>query len=357
MANDTTSLEQKLSMLIDQFNEMIYRTSGTSKYSSLIQYFTGIDRFGNSIIEPSVSTNGYVFFGRPKLNLSTSAIKNDRILSLLNTTDPSSINFAIRCLLDPIFANSSSITKEVYSSPLLNHNLPYIPLLTNTCKSVTGWPDPVLELETFEGGFFSETMSFAKGHDDLNRPVDLTLNFRDVMGDPLLFLFTIWFRWIHLATKGIVPPYYWYEEQGKICYSFSIYRFVTDTSGRFIKYWAKATGCILKSYPIGKYMDYDVSNRVITPGNDISIPVTCWVEYMDPIILKEFNMWMKRWNPSIESYDNLTQDEVPYYNFYGIPYIDTTTGTNELVWKVNRAELPEDPETFLIDFKKQIENL
>jgi len=334
----------KIEKLNDLLNEHIQKSIGNSKFNIFSSYLSGIDKVKNTLIESDVSRQGYVFIGRPVLNLRSSSLRQDRILALIDTISSNTVAFYIRCMLDPIFSNKIEISNIIEHSNLLNNQLPFIPLLTNTIKTMSGWPDPVLNTESTEGGFFSENFTFAKGFDDLRKSVTLTLNFRDIQGSPVLSLFTIWFRFIHLVTRGIVLAYNKYIEERKMCYSCSIYRFVLDTSGKYIKYWGKATGSFPLSYPIGGYLNYDVTSPISNFGNDISIPFMVNApEMMDPIILNDFNMWIKRFCPYIENYEVLTQDEQIYNNFKGIPFINISSGSNELEWRIDPEEKTQDP--------------
>lgn len=336
--------QDEISLLVDKLHEMIYRSTGNSKYNIYSNYLSGIDKTKNTTIESDVSRQGYVFIGRPVLNLRDSSLKQDRILSLINSLSSNTLSFGIRCWLDPIFSQRNKIATIIKGSNLIDDSLPFIPVLSNTLKTMSGWPDPVLNTESTEGGFFSENLTFAKGFDELRKSVTFNLSFRDLQGSPVLSLFTIWFRFIHLVTRGIVLAYNKYIEERKICYSCSIYRFVLDTSGRFIKYWGKATGCFPISYPMGGYLNYDIANPISNFGNNITIPFTVNMpEMMDPIILSDFNMWVKRFCSDVESMDILTQDEQVHNNFKGIPYIDTKSGTNELQWRIDKSLKVTDP--------------
>jgi hypothetical protein len=73
---------------------------------------------------------------------------------------------------------------------------------------------------------------------------------------------------------------------------------------------------------------------------------------MDPIILQEFNMVMKR---SYSAIDTSLMKTVPidaYYNYKGLPYIDIGGGKNEIIFRATEDEI-KDP---LDSLMKTLEN-
>jgi len=328
---------------LSSLTSLLYSSSGGSKHSSLIKQISGFDFIGNSIYMPNVESSGITFFTRPRLNLSTSSIRNDRVLSLLDSLDPNSVSFAIRCLLDTDFCNRPDIQPIVEKSPLINSSNPFIPILTNNLKNISGWPDVTIEIETTEGGYHSESIVYPKGSDDLNRTYNLNATFSDIQGSFILFLFFMWYRYLYLVTKGVVIQYPKDIENRRLGFTCSIYRFLLDTSKQFITKWAKATGTFITSVPIGAYFNYDKSNPFVLEGNNISIPfvVSGKIEYMDAIILQEFNKLVKRFCRNIEDnslYIKATSvNELMDFNHQCIPYINITDGFNELEWRYSSS--------------------
>jgi hypothetical protein len=352
----------QLKVLESKFEELMHNLAYGTKHSSLIRSMSGITS-GNIIHVPPISHRGFVFFGKPKLNLMPSNIKNDRILSCLNTTSPDSLAFAIRCMLDPIYASglyssdSQSIRSKIAKSPLIRTDLPFIPILTNLLDELSGWNDPSIETESTEGGFYSENMTTAKGGEDGTKTINLSAKFSDIQGSPIFILFMIWCRWIMLSMKGVVAPYYIYDEQNKISYSISIYRFRLDRSGRFITYWSRGCMCFPTSYPVTDKANYN-KEETLTLHKDITIPIVVnFPEYMDPITLLEFNMWIKRWCKGIEQYDILNHDELEYFRHLAVPYIDFTNGKKELQWRINPSLHRQNPEKEMEKLLDEIKSL
>ena len=85
---------------------------------------------------------GYVFFTRPQLKLTDENIKNYRPFYNLLTNKKSSIQNYIRNILDP----------RLKDCPIVDEKLAFIPILTNTVKTVSGWPDKVSPTFTSKEG-------------------------------------------------------------------------------------------------------------------------------------------------------------------------------------------------------------
>lgn len=332
------ALEAKLDKLKLSVGASLYTSTGSRQFATFQDSLYGFDNIRNTLYMPEMEGHGYTFITRPKLNLSSPSLRSDRILSMLDTLDPQVINFAIRAMLDTRFIGMNNIS--VSHSQFYNHLNPFMAILTNRLVSLNGWPDPTIDVETTEGGFFSESITYPKGHDQLTRNYDISATFSDVQGSIIHILFLMWTRWIHLANRGKVTAYIEDIENRRMCFTSSIYRFVMDPSNRYITKWAKATGCFPRSVPTGAYFNYDANASNVDVAMNLSIPLTVAgkVEYMDPIILKEFNMIIENRAPSIvrqtPAYGKLRM----LLNFRCLPYIDIVTGMNELQWMYDSDE-------------------
>ena len=87
---------------------------------------------------PNLDHYGLTFFTRPDLNLATPNIRQSRMLTDLLTENQKSIPRAVRCLLDP---SLQLRPRGAIECPLVDANLPFIPILTNSLISCSGWPD------------------------------------------------------------------------------------------------------------------------------------------------------------------------------------------------------------------------
>lgn len=345
----TVITETMVSRLFETVSDLVYRNIGAGDRNAQFQTITSkIDRFGKNMLLPNHEVVGLTFITRPKLNFTTQSLRQDPILSMLDTLDPVSFQFAIRCYLDTKFSrgkhsyNGTPIMRLAEQCPFFNSESPFIIPLSNCLMSMSGWPDPVIDTETTEGGFYSEDQTFAKGSDRLSRSYDLTLTFRDIQGGFIIALLYVWHRFIELVTRGEVTAYMEDIAARRLCYTCSIYRLVLDPSRQFVTKWAKATGCFPKSPPMGSFFNFGERESFITSTAQYSIPFTVnKVEYMNPLILRDFNTISKRYSQGLQNLssnrDAMQRTPVsPDYNFTGIPFIDLDSGSNRLdFWAYN----------------------
>lgn len=333
-----TELDEQADNLRSAIGSALYSNIGSSQFTTFQDAIRGLDSIRNTLYMPEMEGHGFTFITRPKLNLSTPSIRSDRILSLLDTLDPQTVAFTVRAMLDTKLKSlyNISINKSQYFNPVN----PFISILSNRLITLNGWPDPTLDVETTEGGFFSESITYPKGHDQLTRNYDISATFSDMQGSVIHILFVMWLRWIHLATRGRVTAYMEDIEARRMCFTSSIYRFVMDPSNRYITKWAKATGCFPRSVPTGAYFNYDANASNVDVAMNLAIPFTVSgkVEYMDPIILKEFNMLMDKMSPATKNHNPATGSLRMALNFKCLPYIDLTSGSNELTWRYDGSD-------------------
>ena len=126
-----------------------------------------------------------------------------------------------------------------------------------------------------------------------------------------------------------------------------------DRTNRYIVRWAKCTGCYPVSPPSGVAFNMNEGEPVIAAASDINVPFKAnRIEYDDPVILKEFNMLVRRYNPNDAGDDGTTLNNggitafahnVAQNNFAGIPYIRLSPyqGKYELVWVRRKGKAGE----------------
>ena len=346
--------EPLIANLLQASTEASYRYAGLGSFGSTFQTFmSSFDRYGNNPLPPNNEVVGLTFFTRPKLCLATANLKQDRVMSVLNTVDPLRFEFSIRAYLDMKFARSKLYSSLANQSPFINNQSPFIVPLSNSLRNLSGFPDFFLDTETTQGGFFGEDQTIATGSDFNMRSYDFSATFQDVQGGYIMSLFVFWIRYIALVRLGQMIAYPEDVLAQRLNYTCSIYRLVLDPSRRVITKFAKATGCYPKSLPIGAAFDIPDRENYIHATQQFTVPFQCSgaVEYMDPIILVEFNKLIQDWNggqlPSslaatnTETTTGSARIKAPvsaFMNFRGIPEIDIVSGANEL----NFWALPEE---------------
>ena len=168
--------------------------------------FAKLNRFGTRFVMDNYLRTGYTFITRPELNLTDYNLKQDRIMNLLNTMDPSTIKFAIRAYLDTRFMRKHINT--VVHCPYIDYRNPFFTILTNNLVSFSGGPQYTLETATEEPGYFGESQSVVIGSDSYYKPFDLNLEFVDPIGGPIDAIIKFWTRYCELVTqKGVMIMY------------------------------------------------------------------------------------------------------------------------------------------------------
>lgn len=345
--------------------ESSFRNSGAGSFTSMWQtILSRIDRFGYNPMPPNHEVAGLTFITKPKLNLMTSSLRQDRIMTTLDTVDPISLPFSIRCYLDSRLSQGNFQGGQAYKDfaakcPFFNSDLPFIIPLTNCLQSITGFPDFNIDVESMEGGFFGEDQTFAAGSDMNKKSFDLSLTFRDIQGGYIMALFIYWTRYIALVKLGLMLAYPEDIYERRINYTCSIYRLILDPSRRYVVKWAKATGCFPKSVPIGNIFNIAERENYLHASSQFTIPFQAnKVEYMDPINFREFNSIITKYAGTNWAANRSVSPVAANSNFAGIPHINTKPGgLNELQFWCLPEELADPFQTTLSSIKNQVGSL
>jgi len=297
-------------------------------------------------LQKNSDTRGLVFFTRPQLNLTTKNIIRVRHLFPLLNKNEKSIHRFVRCTLDPrlqLDLNDPYYTEQL-SCPLVDTGSAFIPILSNTLMSLTGWPDMVVPTYTTPAGMRKEQISMIDGAYEVFDNFSLNATFENFKNEPLTLLFMVWMIYPSLVFEGMLDPYMDFITQNEFDYNTRIYRFVMDASGRFIKK-AAATGASFPPVsPTGKFFDFDRSKPFTDQTGAINITFnSVGALYFDDKVLRDFNAVQAIFNVEIRNYlkDPATSsmEVVPYklvnnlkYRLY--PIVDLKT--YELKWLIDK---------------------
>lgn len=275
---------------------------------------------------------GMTFFTRPLMNMSTENLRAVRQLTSMLTTEATSLPRIIRCLLDPTLAGRG------ISSPYVDRQQAFIPILSNCLMSMSGWPDVSVQSMISHEGVYKEQY----GHVDSSamnlQAYDITANFRNVSGDPITSLFLFWIRYMSLVYEGTkMVPYPQFIVRNEIDYNTRIYRLILDGTKTKVQKIAACGAAYPYSVPIGASFNFE-SDRPINNSNDqITINFQCFgAEYNDDITIYEFNRVVTLFNDTMRdnaresSYTPVKLSELPLFNYLGYPRIDPKT--RELQW-------------------------
>lgn len=262
--------------------------------------------------------SGYTFFTRPDLNLTNDNISVSRVMSPLLSENSLSMARALRCMLSPR-------TQRTYPSDIFPSNQAFIPILTNSLISMSGWPDIAVDTYTSKEGAYKESYSMVDGTSNLFSTFDITANFRNIQGDPITLLFTTWVHYASMVYDGTMVPYPDMIIKNEIDYNTRIYRLIMDETNTFVQKIAACGASFPMASPLGAAFNYSDDAEFNTDNDQISIPFRCiGVNYLDPILVKEFNATVTMFNSEMsdglrESFMTKISPRVDYGNkeYYG----------------------------------------
>jgi len=303
-------------------------------------------------VPSSMDAYGYVFFTRPQLNLQSKNIFRIRHLYHLLDKNPVSLNRYVRVMLDPrlpydLYIGNKKATMyndEKISCPFVDNHNGFIPILTNSIKTMSGWPDEVVQTYTTRPGLRKEQFSMVDGIYEINESRDIDATFENHINDPIFMLIQTWYRYASLVFENMIEPYWDMVLNNVIDYNTRIYRLVMDPTWKKVKRIAAVGAAFPLNTPNGKFFDFADNSPYLEQTKDINIRFRCMgFMYDDPILVKEFNEVNAIFNPAYRRYVKGDRDfmvEVPYelkdyFNFRCYPYIDPDT--MELKWLVNKS--------------------
>ncbi len=210
---------------------------------------------------------GFTFFTRPQLNLSSLNITNFRAFYNLLSSNALSYQRFTRLILDPRLGYGPGAV----SCPFVNNRNPFISVLTNNIESLSGWPDLSVPIHTSDKGLYGEEMSYVDGTTNHYESYDLDVSFKNTKGNPLIFLFFVWIRYMTLVYEGILNPYLDMITENEIDYNTRIYRLVLDQQKRYVTYIASTGASFPVNVPTGNLFDYAVDSPYNTKNQSINI--------------------------------------------------------------------------------------
>lgn len=318
-------------------DSVVSMTGMSRPNGAMTDMFAGFDhRNAGTAFPRNTDHQGLVFFSRPRINLTYDNILTNRIFTPLLAESPKSPYRAIRCMLDPV------IGAEL-KSDIFDVKQAFMPLLTNTCLTISGFPDLTLNTYTSTEGIRKESFSMVDDVGEINGVFDITANFANAYGDPITKLFHAWTLYSGYVYSGDMVPYPEQIIEREIDYHTRIWRLVLDERKKFVTKIGSVVAAFPMANPLGAFFNYSREDHFIKENDQISIPFRCMgVEYEDPILLHEFNLTVQMFNGQMRdgqretSYRKLSDVELVYNNFKGYPRIDLLT--RELEWWVPKND-------------------
>lgn len=337
-----------MSITIDKLNKFLEYTQQYGGMSSAVsQNLYGINAAGGkSYLPPNRDHQGYTFFTRPQLRLTYDNLANVRKLyAFLDNRSNSPFTYA-RCILDPRLIALGDDTAKGGKQPrcsLVDNSNAFIPVLTNTLKSISGWPDIAMPNFTSKAGMRQEEWSITDGPFDILNANDIDCTFYNIRSEPTILMFFLWEYYQSLVFEGMFMPYMDFIVNNEIDYNTRIYRLIMDETKTFIKKIAATGASYPVTVPTGQFFDYDESKIYSDQTKEFSVKFrSMGVDYNDHITMLEFNKCGAMFNDGIRGLTYFNNpgylEKVPkilqgLFNFHMYPYINLET--TELEWYVD----------------------
>lgn len=279
---------------------------------------------------------GLVFFTRPSLNLSYDNCILDRTFVPMLTENKKSSLRAIRAYLDP------DGSRYNYPSDLVDPKQAFIPILTNLCETLSGWPDPQVDTYESHAGLYREKWAMYDGTIKIYGTYTLNASFKNTANDPISGMFNTWTAYGAYVYDGTMDPSINAIVQRYIDYQTRIYRVVLDSTRTRVQKIACCGVAIPTSNNLGSSFDYDVSKPVNAQLDQINVTfLATGAEYNDPRTIYEFNKVVAIFNRDMNDTRRdkkmrlLKTHEKQPFNFAAYPRIDPVT--MEFQWWVEAA--------------------
>lgn len=279
---------------------------------------------------------GMTFFTRPLMNMTTGNLRAVRQMIPLLNTNARSIPRIIRLLFDKNLNKHESL-----DSPFVDNQQAFIPFLTDTLLSISGWPDIEAPMFNSPEGAYKESYSFVDGLTLNYTTYNIQASFRNVYGDPVTSFFYYWLHYMSFVYQGLLVPYPNFMLENEIDYQTRIYRLVLDVNKNRVTKIAACGAAFPYAVSIGAAFNFE-SDRPLNPSNDqITVPFKCMgAIYQDDILLHEFNKTVQYFNTNMKdsirskSYQKIPTEYLVLFNHRGYPRIDPNT--YELEWWIDK---------------------
>jgi len=314
-----------------------------SRTNALGNHFFGLNHQQTPTLIPhNTDQNGYVFFTRPRLNLTTGNIINSRKLTNLLDNNSKSLARIVRNTLDPVLAKNVS----KYPCPFVDPENVFIPFLTNSLLTMDSPPSTTMGVYTSgTPGVYKEVFSMA---DDIvidHSAYNINCTFRNTQGNPFLLLFYSWMLYTSLQYLDEGPiPYYDDLNNNRMNYNTRIYRLVMDQSKRYVQHIWAPMYAFPTAIETGSIFSYDIINKPLNMDmSTLSIQFQCVGNYFnDHLLIKQFNTSVCLLNRLMrDDSRNKSMILIPFslrkiFNNMGYPRINPDN--NELEWWITKDQ-------------------
>jgi len=291
-------------------------------------------------LRSNTDTLGYVFFTRPRLNLSYNNLLLDRRLSPFLTQDPKTLHYAIKHMLSP---DLIKIEGEQGASPIFMHDQAFIPILSNALDKLDNWEDGQIDTYTTPEGIAKESHSWADGIYAHNGTFDLTATFHNTNNDPVTLMLVLWLTYISNVYLGYMTPWPSNMFGYFIDYYTAIYRFVLDMNEECVSFATRTGWSFPTADNLGAKFRYDRENPTTAESSIITIPFRSVTAHpLDPRIIVDFNTCTQIHCPEMrDAYREkwmiqVSREDRPFLNSWTYPRINPDTMVFE--WWIKIAD-------------------
>lgn len=334
---DRAAKDRQFTKAADLLRAIERESSLGERGANFAHVFKGFNRRVQGNALPANSDNqGLVFFTRPDLNLSHDNLAQLTTMTPLLTNRMESYQSAIRHTLDP--RGMSRLSGGWH--PIIDHRQAFIPILSNTMTTQSGWPDILVNASSGSEGIAKEQWMMNDSISEIYRRWSLTCEFKNFHGNPIMMLFAIWIQYMGAVYTGKMYPHVENLVHNRIDYMTRIYRFTLDQSMRYITGMACTGVAMPTAINIGAMFNYNRENSIVRDVDRVSMSFECLgAIYNDPRYMHEFNRTTLRFHREMSegarrSSDNKLIKVDPWLlkiaNYRGYPWINMRT--SELEW-------------------------
>jgi len=285
----------------------------------------------------------HIFFTRPQLNLTeANCILSNELIKLL-TDNKNSIHRYTRLALDPRLYHTPANIK----SDLLDPFNPFIPIFSNLCTKISGWPDVVMASKASAEGNLKEQTVVADGTVDIYNEFQLDMTFRNIASEPITTIVGAWMEYMDKVHKGNLMPYTDMIVRREIDYMTRVYVIVVDEQENVIKKIANIGAGFPITNPMGMFFDYDKNSQHVNASKDINVSFKCiGAEYNKHNSMLDFNTLVAAFHPKMKKMHTgstssgmvqVHEDVITIFKNRVYPYIDLAT--NRLLWYTDEENI------------------
>lgn len=244
------------------------------------------------LVPGNTSLPGFWFFTKPNLNLTKENISSVPRLQYLSEEDPNSLGATIRSLLMPkSFRHGKAGLARGVRANAVNDDYPFIPFLSTTLESMTGWPDEVTEFFMSNPGMKKEVYGWVDSPTDFYEEFTLTGTFIAKRGNPHYWFFNGLDQYAKHVGNGSIHPLPESENEFELDYNLSFYLLITDSTKKYLQMIARpGGGMIIEGNPSGAEFNFQRDQVFNKENAQYSIPFKGFgLACNDPRTVDDFN--------------------------------------------------------------------